>query len=143
VSRIDFGGQGSLLQLLQARNLSEVEVEDGVAVRWVRDRDARLFLPIARAGALKLTIHARPLEIPEPQALEVTWNDAPLGRQQMPPGFSDYRFPVPAAAVRVGTNTLLLRFERGPIYHRVRGSGPREIRPAALAWLTLHRAEAP
>jgi hypothetical protein len=34
---------------------------------------------------------------------------------------------------------LELRFDRGPIYHRVRGQGPREVRPAALSLLTLNR----
>jgi hypothetical protein len=71
--------------------------------------------------------------------MEVWWNDAPLGRVEMRAEWADYRFHVPAAAVVPGTNVLVLRFDRGPVYHRVRGEGPREVRPAALSTLTLHR----
>jgi hypothetical protein len=41
--------------------------------------------------------------------------------------------------VKLGTNVLVFRFDRGPIYRRMRDQGPREVRPAALAWITLHR----
>jgi hypothetical protein len=47
---------------------------------------------------------------------------------------------VPASAVQAGTNMLALRFDRAPVFHRVRGEGPREVRPAALSTLTLHRS---
>jgi hypothetical protein len=57
----------------------------------------------------------------------------------MAPGWSEYRFDVPASAMRRGTNVVELRFDRGPIYHRVRGTGPREVRPAALSIVTLTR----
>lgn len=71
--------------------------------------------------------------------MEAVWNEVPVGRQQMIPAWLDYRFEVPAAAVRVGTKVLVLRFERAPIYHRMRGEGPREVRPAAMASIALHR----
>jgi hypothetical protein len=57
----------------------------------------------------------------------------------MTPAWADYRFRVPAEAVQLGTNELVLAFERTPIYRRMRGTGPRRVRPAALANLTLHR----
>ena len=75
--------------------------------------------------------------------MDVSWNDVPVGRAEMRPEWADYRFHVPASAVAPGTNVLVLRFDRGPVYHRVRGEGPREVRPAALSTLTLHRASAP
>jgi hypothetical protein len=135
---IDLAADPAVLRLpVKARNFSEVAVEDGVACRWIRDQDARLFLPLARAAPLELSIRARALETADPQALEVSWNDRSLGKQPTTASWAEYRFDVPAEAVRPGTNVVVLRFDRAPIYHRVRGSGPREVRPAAVASLTL------
>jgi hypothetical protein len=143
-SRIDLGGDVLLLRLPRpARNLSDPEVEDGVACRWVRDRDARLFLPIAEPSALAVTIRARALETVEPQFMEIDWNGVTVGRQAMTPAWADYRYDVPARAVHAGTNELVLRFDRAPLYRRVRGRGPHEVRPAAIATVTLERAPTP
>jgi hypothetical protein len=140
VARIDLAGDPALLRLPErARKLSGVEVEDGRPSRWVTDRDARLYLPLAWSGPLVLTVHARALETEEPQSVHVLWNETPVGESPMVPAWSDYRFAVPGHLVRPGTNTLALVFDRGPIYRRARGTGPREVRPAALAWITLHR----
>ena len=141
VTRVDLAGDPSLLRLPRpARHLSAPAVEDGVACRWVNDREARLFLPLAWEGAAILTLRARALETPEPQHMSVSWNETELGRVPMRPAWVDYRFRVPASALRAGTNVLVLHFDRGPIYYRVRGEGPREVRPAALSTLTLHRS---
>jgi hypothetical protein len=140
-SRIDLGGDAPLLRLpLQARNFSELETEDGVACRWVRDRDARLFLPLAEPSAIAVTIRARALETVEPQFMEMDWNGTTVGRRPMTPSWADYRYEVPARAVRAGTNELVLRFDRAPLYRRVRGQGPHEVRPAAIASILLERA---
>jgi hypothetical protein len=143
-TRIDMGRAPAVLRLpLRARNFSEPEVEDGVICRWVRDRDARLFLPLAAPSALTVTIRARALETLEPQFIEVDWNGTPAGRRPMITAWADYAFAVPAEAVRAGTNELVLRFERAPLYRRMRGHGPHEVRPAAVAAITLARAEPP
>jgi hypothetical protein len=140
VTRIDLAGEPALLRLPEpARKISALEFEDGERCRWVTDRDARLYLPLAAAVPLTLTVRARALETEEPQVLRILWNEAPVGEAPMAPAWSDYRFRVPAAQVRTGTNTLALEFARGPIYRRARGEGPREVRPAALASITLHR----
>ena len=139
-TRIDLGGDPAVLRLPRpARHLSEATVEDGERARWVTERDARLFLPLEVPGGVELRLRARPLEAPEPQSMELVWNGASVGHAAMVPGWSEYAFEVPAAAVRRGTNVVELRFERGPIYHRIRGTGPREVRPAALSILTLTR----
>jgi hypothetical protein len=143
-TRIDMGGDPAVLRLpLRGRNLSDPELEDGVRCRWVRDRDARLFLPLARPSAIGVTIRARALETIEPQFMELEWNGRPLGRRPMTTTWADYQFTVPAAAARAGTNEVVLRFERAPLFRRVRGSGPHEVRPAALASITLDRADDP
>lgn len=141
VTTVDLGTDAALLRLPRpARHLSAPTVEDGVASRWVNDREARLFLPVAWDGGVIVTLRARALETADPQFMDVSWNDVPVGRLPMRPEWADYRVHVPASAVRPGTNVLVLRFDRGPVYHRVRGEGPHEVRPAALSTLTLHRS---
>jgi len=141
VTTVDLGTDATLLRLPRvARHLSAPAVEDGMASRWVNDREARLFLPLSWDGAVIVTLRARALETAEPQFMDVSWNDVPVGRFPMRPEWADYRAHVPASAVTPGTNVLVLRFDRGPVYHRVRGEGPHEVRPAALATLTLHRS---
>ena len=141
---IDMAGDPAVLRLpLRARNFSDPETEDGVRCRWVRDRDARLFLPLATPSALAVSIRARALETIEPQFMELDWNGTTVGRQPMTTAWADYRFDVPAAAARAGTNEMVLRFDRAPLYRRMRGHGPHEARPAAIAAITLARAAAP
>jgi hypothetical protein len=95
---------------------------------------------LAWRGPILVRVEARALETLEPQTITLEWNGVPCGERPMEPAWREYAFEVPADAVRRGTNALVLRFARAPIYFRVRGVGPREIRPAALSWLTLNRA---
>jgi len=140
VSDVDLAEDPSVLRLPErARYLSEPTLEDGERCRWVRERYTRLFLPLSWQGEVFLSLRARALETREPQVVEALWNDAPVGRREMVPAWAEYRFEVPASAVRRGTNQLVLRFERAPLFFRVRGEGPHEVRPAALAWLRLQR----
>jgi hypothetical protein len=139
-TRVDLGGSPALLALPEpARHLSDPVFEDGESARWVTDRNARLALPLDAPSGVVLRLRARPLETPEPQAMEVSWNGTPVGRTAMTPGWAEYRFEVPPDLMRRGTNVLELSFERAPIYHRVRGRGPREVRPAALSVLIVNR----
>ena len=139
-SHVDLGAEPALIRLPEpARHLSAPTFEDGEPARWVTDRNARLALPIDAPSGLVLRVRARALETPEPQAMEVVWNGVSVGRSSMVPAWSEYRFDVPPEAMRRGTNVLEVFFDRAPIYHRVRGQGPREVRPAALGRLTLNR----
>jgi hypothetical protein len=143
VSRVGLEGTPAVLRLPRpARHIGAAEIEDGEAGRWVSDREARLFLPVSRTGgAVVVTVRARAIETVEPQAVEAFWNDVPAGRLAMTPSWADYRFRVPASAVRAGTNELVLRFDRAPNFRHVRGDGPKEQRPAMLSSITLHRAD--
>jgi hypothetical protein len=123
-----------------ARHLSDPQLEDGKLGRWVNDREAQLFVPLAWQGPLLVRVEARALETDAPQTMSLEWNDVPCGALGMEPTWRQYAFRVPAEAVRVGTNALVLRFELAPIYFQVRGQGPREMRPAALSWFSLNRA---
>ena len=140
VTRLDLSADLSALRFPEeARGLSSVTAEDGVAARWVTGPECRLFLPLAEATGVVVTLRMRALETPEPQVMDVSWNGTPVGEQTVTPVWSDYRFHIPPTAVRSGTNELALRFALSPVFRRVRGEGPREIRPAALASVTLHR----
>jgi hypothetical protein len=139
-TRLDLDTSPAVLRLPQpARHLAAVSVEDGEPGRWVSDREARLFLPLRWSGPITVTVRARSIETEAPQAMEALWNDAPIGRQPMSAAWADYRFHAPAALVHSGTNALVLRFDRAPIFHRVRGVGPKEPRPAIIGSITLVR----
>lgn len=143
VSRIDLGKDSGLLRLPRpARNLSAVSAEKGVACRWVQgDVQATFFLPLAWDGEVTVTLTVHPLETIQPMHMEVLLNETSLGKSELHEGWRDYRFAAPAGIARRGTNALVVRFDRAPVYHRVRGSGPRQVRPAAIAAITLHRGE--
>lgn len=140
-SRIDLSSPDlALLRVPRpARHWSEVEIEDGEPGRWVTDREARLFLPLASPGEIVAVVRARALEGHGPQTIELVWNDKPLGPEEMVRAWRDYRVRVPRNVVRAGTNVLVIRFTRAPVFHRVRGYGPREMRAAAIAWIELQR----
>ena len=140
VTYVDLAGASPLLELPRpARYLSEPASEEGRVARWVTERHARLFVPLSRGGAIILRLQARALETRETQVLSVEWNGAACGEQAMEAAWREYSFEVPASAVRLGTNELVLRFSRAPLYFRVRGEGPRGVRPAALSLLALNR----
>ncbi|HVQ31650.1 MAG TPA: hypothetical protein VMV21_18775, partial [Vicinamibacteria bacterium] len=141
VTYVDLSGNASVLTLPRpARFLSSPEVEDGRSARWVSERYARIFVPLAWRGPLFVRLEARALETREPQELALEWNGVACGALAMEPVWREYAFAVPADAVRLGTNEVVLRFARAPLYFRVRGEGPHEVRPAAVRWLTLNRA---
>ncbi len=143
VSRIDLGRETSLLRLPRpARNLSALSAEDGLACRWVQgDVQATFFLPLAWDGEVTVTLTMHPLETTAPMNLDVLLNEKSLGRRPLDAGWKDYRFAAPAGTARLGTNVLVVRLDRAPIYHQVRGTGARQRRPAAIAAITLHRGE--
>ena len=98
------------------------------------DRDARLVLPLDAPEGVVLRLRARALETPEPQSMEVVWNGVSVGRIAMAPAWTEYRFDVPACGHAPRAPTCWsCASTRAPIYHRVRGQGPREVRPAALS----------
>jgi hypothetical protein len=140
VTTLELASERARLRLpAPARHLSAPELEDGAPARWVTDSEARLFLVSAWRGPVTLSLAARALETLHPQSVELLWNGTPLGRLPTEPRWREYRFDVPAELVRHGTNVVVVRFERAPIYRRIRGEGPRQVRPAALGTLRLWR----
>lgn len=137
---LELADQRARLRLPEpARHLSEPALEDGAPGRWVTDTEARLFLVSAWRGPVTVGLSARALETLHPQSVELLWNGTSVAKLPTEPRWRDYRFDVPAELVHYGTNTLVFRFERGPIYRRMRGEGPRQVRPALLGTLRLWR----
>jgi hypothetical protein len=130
--RIDLGGEPAILRLpVRARSLSAPSFLDGVACRWVRGDEARLFIPVAGAAPLAVTITAAPADTGDPPMIEVSWMERSVGIQPMAAGWSTYRFDVPDAQVRTGTNVITIAFRRA-------GVARREVRrSAALGSVTV------
>jgi hypothetical protein len=123
--RTDLGGEPSILRLPQrARSLSAPAFLDGVACRWVRGDEARLFVPVAEPAPLVVTIAGAPADGGDPPMIEVSWMERPIGLQPMVAGWSTYRFDVPEAQVRTGTNVITIAFRRA-------GDARREVRRSA------------
>ena len=140
VTRFPMGEDVVTLRLpWPAHNFSEPEVEDGRICRWVCNKSATVFLLIRSPRALIVSVDARALETPLPQTIEAHWNDCVLERQTMEPSWRIYRFHAAAECVRAGVNQVVFAFERTPVYRRVRGFGPHQVRPAAFAEITLHQ----
>jgi len=140
VSWLELAGPTTFMRLPRsASGLSGPSVEDGEACRWVEGAtDATLYLPLATDDGIIVTLRVRALETPEPMTMEALWNGAVIDSWPIIPSWANYRFRVPAPQVRLGTNSLTVRFDRTPVYRRVRGFGPRRLRPAAIALITLH-----
>jgi hypothetical protein len=103
------------------RELLEIGEDDGAFLgdewgepelrmdRWVRvtrRKDARLFVPLGRDEALRLSLSVAVR--PEPVEVAVAVNGTEVGSFEATPEFSEYQLPAPGR-LRKGTNTLSLR----------------------------------
>ena len=85
--------------------------EDGVAVRRTRTRRSVLLLPLRRPRDGRLALRARADAEAMPFAFEVLANGRPLGRAEARAGWQEYRVEAPVAALRIGFNAIVLRFD--------------------------------
>jgi len=141
-SDLDLGTEDWWVRLPRpARRFSEVESEDGSLARFIDGREGHLWLPLRGRGELRLSLEIRAMETERPQKLEVLVNGTSLGQQEITPVWQTVRFVLPAAAWKVGTNEVVLKFEQTAHFFRVRGYGVRAFRAAAVRKITLHRGE--
>jgi hypothetical protein len=122
--RIDVAGEAVARLPVRARNLSAPSVHEGVACRWVRGDEARVFVAMVPDGPIELKVTAAPAEPGRNTELAVAWNGIPLGAQPMTAGWGEYRYHVPAAFLRPGTNQATLSIQRP-------GDRRREVRRSA------------
>lgn len=119
VTYLDLSREVALLELpRKAVFLAEAAIEDGRPARWVNERYTRLAVPLAWRGPLLVRVEARALETREPQRVALEWNGVACGERPMEPAWREYTFEVPPAAVRLGTNSLVLRFARALTLNR-------------------------
>jgi hypothetical protein len=125
--RFDLGAEPWIVRLpRRARHLSPPGLLDGEGARWVRDSDeARFFVPVATPRDLAITvrIHGRG-ETPAP--VDILWRETTVASGTAAEGWTDVPAIVPAAAMRVGANDLVVRF-----------GNPRTRRAGAIASIVL------
>lgn len=86
-------------------------IADAYAI-WATQKRATLYLPLREIRSYNLTVRALPFTYPNspPQTIAVSLNGKTLAQNEMQFGWSDYRFQVPADAVKPGLNELVLDF---------------------------------
>jgi hypothetical protein len=137
---VDLGGEERAeLDAVVGHNWSRADVEDEVGLRRSRGRKSWLRLPIRTPADFDAVLRARS-EIPD-LAVRVTIevNGTVVATPDVAPGWSDYRFVVPRAALRPGFNEVSLAYSTTP-----RDRDPtHEGRDAAIAvdFLKLERRE--
>ena len=131
--RLELASESAVRLPVRARNLSAPSSHEGVACRWVRGDEARVFVPSVGGAPLTVTVTAVPADADRATELAVSWNDVAVGVRPMSPDWADYRFDVPASATRSGTSWVLVTVRRPGERREVR-------RSAAIGRITIEMA---
>ncbi len=113
--RLDFGAQETLAYRGEGWDDSSPGEADlgGANAIWVTARKAEFFLPARPqpGQSLRLTLRVAPYSYPggPAQTLAVVWNDQLLDQRTLTPGWQEVSWDVPAAALRSGPNSVVLR----------------------------------
>jgi hypothetical protein len=109
--RLDLGGDepADLLPLL-AHNWARPEANGPVSFRRVKERRARLRVPIRHVSGFVVTVRARSEVEEVPQALSLEVNGHATGEVPVPAQWSDVSFAVPANWLHAGYNDVELVF---------------------------------
>ncbi len=99
-------------RVYQAEGWDRDEVIGGESANWANRASARLVFPIRELSDYRLTIRALPFVYPNApaQTLELVVNGQPIQRFDLRAGWENYSATIPARALRVGINDLVLRF---------------------------------
>lgn len=123
--QIAFGTDAARLYL--AEGWDRDEVIGGENANWVNRQTARIVFPLREIADYRVTVRALPFVYPNApaQTLELVVNDQPIQRFDLRAGWENYAATIPARALRVGINDLVLRFAYA--------ARPREVLPPNLA----------
>lgn len=135
--RIDVGAEPPEVPFLFQRGWYGPQREDGVSLRRSRGPASFLRVPIRTPAEYDAVVRLRP-EVPDlPVRLTFEVNREPVGTADLGPGWSEYRFAVPARVLRPGLNDLGLVYSTTPRAARPEYRG----RNAAVAvdWIALSR----
>ncbi len=123
--QIAFGTEAA--RLYQAEGWDRDEVIGGENANWANRQTARLVFPLREIADYRVTVRALPFTYPHApaQTLELVVNDQPIQRFDLRAGWENYAATIPARALRVGINDLVLRWAYA--------ARPRDVLPPNMA----------
>jgi hypothetical protein len=137
---VDLGGEErEELGAVVGHNWSKPDAEDEVGLRRSRGRKSWLRLPVRTPADFDAVLRARSEMPEEPVRVTIEVNGTVVATPDVGPGWADYRFAVPQAALRSGFNEISLAYSATP-----RDRDPaHQGRDAAIAvdFLKLERRE--
>jgi hypothetical protein len=108
--QIAFGTDAA--HIYQAEGWDRAEVIGGESANWASRQSACVLFPIREIADYRVTLRALPFAYPQSpaQTLELFVNDQPIQRFELKPGWENYAATIPARALRLGLNDLVLKF---------------------------------
>ncbi len=108
--QIAFGTDAA--RLYQAEGWDRDEGIGGENANWANQLRARIVFPLREIADYRVTVRALPFTYPQSpaQTLELVVNDQPIQKFELRAGWENYSATIPARALRVGINDLVLRF---------------------------------
>jgi hypothetical protein len=139
--RLDLGGdEPPDLAGVLAHNWAPPAAEGEVGFRRVKERSARLRVPIRRLSDLQVAMRVRSEAAETPQRIALVVNGHATGEQPVGPDWAELRFAVPGAWLRRGFNDVELAFTASQAAPRP-GRRARDV-AAALDWIAFERGGA-
>lgn len=112
---VDLGGEEpEELDAVVGHNWSKPDVEDEVGLRRSRGKKSWLRLPIRTPADFDAVLRARSEMGDLPVRVTIEVNGTVVATPEVGPGWSDYRFVVPRAALRSGFNEMSLGYSTTP-----------------------------
>lgn len=105
----------------QAEGWDRDETIAGESANWANQSDARVLFPIREVSDYQITLRALPFTYPQSpvQTMEIVINDQSISKLELSDGWQNYTLTLPARALRVGLNKLVLKFGRTVQPHQV------------------------
>lgn len=113
--------------IYQAEGWERPEVIGGEPANWSNRQSARVLFPLREITDYRVTVRALPFTFPQStvQTMELVVNEQSIQKFELKAGWENYTATIPAHALRIGVNDLVLRFG-----YAVR---PRDVLPANFA----------
>lgn len=136
--RIDVGSEPPEMPFVAGRGWYDAEREEGVTLRRSRGSGSWLRVPIRAPADYDVVVRLRPEMAETPLRLQLEVNREPVAAADVVPGWSEYRFSVPARLLRRGLNDLGLLYSTTP--RQARPGQPGRNAAVAVDWIELRRA---
>jgi hypothetical protein len=90
---------------------SDDDQVSGIFANWVTAKAARVFFPVYAGKSLAVTIRALPFSFPDAprQSISLIANGHFIAETDLPEGWSEVNFQVPALAIHTGLNEFILQ----------------------------------